>query len=151
PAFRDLFTSMITDNSLSDDPSDVEALTPAHFLIGSLLATLLEPSLEHVPTSRLSRWQSLRQTIDRFWTRWSREYLQRLQAVSKWKHPSRQIMVGSLVLLIDDRLPPSKWLLGRIIQTYAGADGLIRVATVRTADSVFKRPIVKLCPLPTPD
>ncbi|XP_026826553.1 uncharacterized protein LOC113562196 [Ooceraea biroi] len=54
---------------LFDDPSDVEALTPAHFLIGSSLATLPEPSLEHVPTSRLSRWQSLRQTIDRFWTR----------------------------------------------------------------------------------
>lgn len=53
-----------------------------------------------------------------------------------------------MVLIIDERLSPAKWLLGRVIEVHAGSDGLVRVASVRTAKTVFKRPIVKLCPLP---
>lgn len=30
-----------------------------------------------------------------------------------------------------------------------GDDGLVKVVTVRTKNSVFKRPIVELCPLPS--
>jgi len=35
---------------LSDDPDDLQALTPAHFLIGGPLATIPEPSLKKVKT-----------------------------------------------------------------------------------------------------
>ncbi|EFN72087.1 hypothetical protein EAG_06152, partial [Camponotus floridanus] len=50
-------------------------------------------------------------------------------------------------LVVDERYPPSKWPLGRIIQLHPGKDGQVRVVTVRTQTSTFKRPIVKLCPL----
>jgi len=53
-----------------------------------------------------------------------------------------------LVFVLDERLPPSKWPLARVIATHPGQDGQVRVATVRTAASEFKRPIIKLCPLP---
>ncbi|XP_029169587.1 uncharacterized protein LOC114939444 [Nylanderia fulva] len=46
---------------LSDDPEDVAALTPGHFLVGSALSAIPEPSLEREPSARLSRWQ-LRKT-----------------------------------------------------------------------------------------
>lgn len=133
---------------LSDDPADLDALTPAHFLIGHSMCLLPEPSLENEQINRLTRWQLLQHLTQRFWRRWSLEYLQRLQEISKWQHPSRQIKIGSLVLLMDERLPPSKWPLGRICETHAGPDGLIRVATIRTSTSTLKRPIVKLCLLP---
>lgn len=40
---------------LTDDPDDLNALTPGHFLIGTALSVVPEPSLEIVKTSHLSR------------------------------------------------------------------------------------------------
>lgn len=90
----------------------------------------------------------IRQILDSFWSRWSKECLQRYLAVYKWNKPSPSIQKNSLVLVIDERYPPSKWPLGRVIQTHPGKDGYTRVVTVRTQTSSLKRPIVKLCPLP---
>ncbi|XP_077282090.1 uncharacterized protein LOC143908342 [Temnothorax americanus] len=133
---------------LSDDPSDYTALTPGHFLIGESLTTIPEPELSSESETRLNRWQLLRKKIDCFWKRWSVECLQRYLAVSKWYHPSNDIKEGSLVLMTDERYPPSKWPLGRVTKLHPGPDGLTRVVTLRTASSSFKRPIAKLCVLP---
>ncbi|XP_029053753.1 uncharacterized protein LOC114881213 [Osmia bicornis bicornis] len=54
---------------LTDDPSDIGALTPGHFLTGAALTTVPEPDLSDVPTSRLSRWQLLKQFVDHLWMR----------------------------------------------------------------------------------
>jgi len=51
-----------------------------------------------------------------------------------------------MVLIVDDHYPPAKWPLGRVIQIHLGRDGLIRVVTVKTQLSEYKRPITKLCP-----
>jgi len=135
---------------LSDDPDDFQALTPAHFLIGGALATIPEPSLEKINTSHLSRWQLTRQMLESFWSQWSKECLQRYLAVYKWNQESSSLKIGSLVLIVDERYPPSKWPLGRIIASHPGKDEKIRVVTVRTQTTTLKRPIVKLCPLPIP-
>ncbi|XP_029167976.1 uncharacterized protein LOC114938272 [Nylanderia fulva] len=134
--------------ALSDDPSDSTALTPGHFLVGSTLATVPEPSLQEVPQNRLSRWQLLQCMKESFWQRWSSEYLQQLQTTSKQYRPQDAFRKGALVLIKDERFPPTKWPLARITDVHPGVDGLIRVATVKTATSSFKRPIVKLCLLP---
>lgn len=134
--------------ALSDDPSDLTALTPGHFIIGSALSTVPEPSLQEVSRNRLSRWQLLQTMKESFWQRWSSEYLQQLQTPSKRHRPQDAFQKGSLVLIKDERFPPSKWPLARITHVHPGVDGLIRVVTVRTATSTFKRPIVKLCLLP---
>ncbi|XP_029167427.1 uncharacterized protein LOC114937925 [Nylanderia fulva] len=63
---------------LSDDPEDVAALIPGHFLIGSALSAVPEPSLEREPSARLSRWQLLQQMRDHSWSRWASEYLHTL-------------------------------------------------------------------------
>ncbi|XP_070526961.1 uncharacterized protein [Cardiocondyla obscurior] len=133
---------------LSDDVSDYAALTPSHFLIGESLTIIPEPDLTSVPTNRLSRWQLLRQKVDLFWKRWSTECLQRYQAISKWHHPSHEIKEGSLVLIVDERYPPGKWPLARVLKLHPGVDGLTRVVTVKTKSSEFKRPIAKICILP---
>ncbi|XP_070162435.1 uncharacterized protein [Polyergus mexicanus] len=140
---------------LSDDPEDLAALTPGHFIIGAAPTTIPEPSLSVVPLPRLSRWQLIQQQFQHFWSRWSAEYLQRQLAISKWHHPSTQIKVGSLVLLTDKRFPPSKWPLARVTQLHLGSDGLCRVVTLKalkTATTELKRPITKLAVLlTTPD
>ncbi|XP_071580460.1 uncharacterized protein [Temnothorax nylanderi] len=45
--------------ALSDDPDDVSALTPGHFLIGAPLLDVPEPSLTEKNDNALSRWQHL--------------------------------------------------------------------------------------------
>lgn len=55
---------------------------------------------------------------------------------------------GSLVLVIDERYPLAKWPSGRILEIHPSKDGHVRVVTVKTQFSKFKRPISKLCILP---
>lgn len=56
-----------------------------------------------------------------------------------------------MVLLKDDNLPPLRWKLGRVVETFveifAGDNGIVRVATVQTEGGRFRRAIQKLCPL----
>lgn len=56
-----------------------------------------------------------------------------------------------MVLVVDERYPPAKWPLGRILETHPGSDGHTRIVTVRTQTSTLDRPIAKLCPLPVND
>nr|XP_022910028.1 uncharacterized protein LOC111421117 [Onthophagus taurus] len=137
--------------SISDDPNSYEILTPAHFLIGSSLTVVPEPSLLDVNISRLSRWQHLRRMIDDFWLKWERFYLQFIQNSNKWYQQRNLPQVGRLVLIKDERFPPSKWALGRITYLHPGPDGFARVATVKTPTTTLTRPVTKLCVLPSAD
>lgn len=133
---------------MSNDPSDLGVLSPAHFLAGGPLTALPEPSLMDLPERRLSRWQRLQQLLQHFWERWSNEYLCSLQQRNKWKTPSPGLSVGTLVLLKEDNTPPLTWPMGRITFLHPGRDGLTRVASVKTVSGEVKRSVVKLCPLP---
>jgi len=137
--------------SCTNDPEDLNVLTPGHFIMGCAPTTIPEPSLETTKMSHLSRWQLIRQMIERFWTRWSKECLQRYQSIYKWIESTQPIREGSIVLVSDERYPPTKWPLGRVLKIHPGKDGKTRVVTLRTQTSTLTRPIVKLCPLPITD
>ncbi|XP_055633074.1 uncharacterized protein LOC129773488 [Toxorhynchites rutilus septentrionalis] len=135
--------------ALSEDPNDLAVLTPGHFLVGSALQSIPEPDLAEVPVNRLSLWQAMQRKLQLFWKLWSTDYLQQLQ--QRTKHIIRQpnVLAGQLVLLKDDNLPPLKWIVGRIISTHPGTDGIVRVVKVKTSSgAVFDRPVVKVCILP---
>ncbi|XP_023316217.1 uncharacterized protein LOC111694003 [Trichogramma pretiosum] len=68
---------------------------------------------------------------------------------SKWLTARESLQPGDMVLLKDDLCSPSSWPLARVEQVHPGSDGLVRVATIKTASSTFTRPIVKLIKLPT--
>ena len=76
--------------------------------------------------------------------RWSNEYLQRLQSLPKWKQRSPNLQPGDIVIIREDTHFTCHWPLARVLQTFPGQDGLVRVATVKTANSIFKRPVSKL-------
>lgn len=93
--------------ALSDDPNDFLPLTPSHFLIGDSLVATPQADVEDMPCNRLSRYQRMQQLVQLFWTRWSREYLGQLQKRSKWhQHQMSDLHVGSLVILMEDHIPP---------------------------------------------
>ena len=47
------------------------------------------------------------------------------------------IKPNALVLLVNNNTPSGHWILGRVLETYPGPDGLVRTVKVR--------PIQKLC------
>ena len=104
-----------------------------------------------VPESRLNRYQLLQRLRNDYWSRWSREYLHHLQERSKWRGVNKNFTVGQLVVVRDNRYPPAKWPLGRVVETHPGLDGMVRVVTVRMSSTTLKRPIVDLSPLPGQD
>lgn len=137
--------------ALTDDPDDITALTPGHFLIGSPLLAIPEPSLSDRADNALSRWKLLQKMRDHYWERWSREYLQTLACRPKWQRNEAGPKVGDLCLLRTETSPPTRWPLARITSLHPGDDGVTRVVTVRTASSELVRPLVKLVLLPGAD
>ena len=133
----------------SNDPSDISALSPGHFLIGSPLVSIPEPSLFHLTRNQLSRYQLIQLMFQEFWKRWHIEYLNGLQKRYKWQKSSNiNYKIGILVLLHEENIPPINWVLGRVIDTHPGSDGRIRVVTVQTENSILKRSIAKISVLP---
>ena len=86
--------------------------------------------------------------VNDFWHRWSKEVLHELQKRVKWLEPDYTLQVGDLALIVDELLPPTQWSLARITEVHPGADGLVRVVSVKTATSSFVRAVNKLVKLP---
>ncbi|XP_025191634.1 uncharacterized protein LOC112591908 [Melanaphis sacchari] len=108
--------------SLSSDPNDLEALTPGHFLIGQLLLAIPDENVTET-----------------------------LQGRKKWFKQAENLAVGDLVVVHTPNHPPMSWQLGRISKVHPGPDGVIRVVTIRIADGLLKRPVVKVTKLPVED
>ncbi|KAH8272647.1 hypothetical protein KR044_008485, partial [Drosophila immigrans] len=134
---------------LSEDVSELVALTPGHFLIGGPLLSVAEPeSRENVESIR-NRWQRLKDLHQHFCVRWKEEYLKELHKRNKWQSPSRDLQVGDMVIINEDNIPPQQWRLGCVLTTCPGTDNKVRVVYVRTCRGVFRRPVAKLVLLPT--
>lgn len=140
---------MMNSRPLCQSNNDLDALTPGHFLIGHSLSLMPDPDLTHVKQNTLSRWEHLQQMGQHFWRRWQTEYLLSLQQRHKWKTKTNNLKMNDIVLIMDDTLPPSKWLIGRVIQLHPGKDLAVRVVTLKTQFGTMKRPISKIsCLLP---
>ncbi|XP_078038714.1 uncharacterized protein LOC144470972 [Augochlora pura] len=134
---------------LSIDPSDLNPLTPGHFLVGQALTAFSEADLTNDRQNRLSKFQPTQQMVQHFWKRWQRAYLHGLQQRSKWNIGSPDVpSVGAMVLAKEDNLPPMKWALGRILKLHTGKDGIAKVVVLRMAYGTYKRPVTKISLLP---
>uniref|UniRef100_A0A2S2N7B6 Integrase catalytic domain-containing protein n=1 Tax=Schizaphis graminum TaxID=13262 RepID=A0A2S2N7B6_SCHGA len=135
---------------LANDPSDYAALTPGHFLVGGPILLPPEPDSTSIPQNRLHRFALVRAQMQWFWKRWSQEYLPQIQKRNKWLKPQRNLVVGDLVIVKEENLPPLHWKLGRVLTVHPGNDDVVRVVTIRMGNGhVYKRPVAKLALLPT--
>lgn len=133
---------------VSSDPYP-DVITPAHFLMSTPLQSLPAADLTDVRISLTDRKQLLDHMVQSFWKKWHLEYLHTLQVRQKWTKPDHPIVTGTVVLVGRDDAPPLSWPLGVITEVHPGSDKIVRVATVKTKFGIFKRPIVKLYPIPT--
>ncbi|XP_018407682.1 PREDICTED: uncharacterized protein LOC108783580 [Cyphomyrmex costatus] len=119
---------------LSNDPNDLTYLTPGHFLIGSALTDIPEPTLLGIQENRLTRWQKVDQMRQHLWKRWKLEDI--------------NVVPGNMVLVKEDNTPPLHWPIGRVLETHPGDDGVVRTVTIKTTKGIFKRPANRLSLLP---
>ena len=130
---------------VSDDPNDLEPLTPNHLL--QLRAGPTGPPGVFVKQDVYCRrrWIQVQYLADMFWKRWTKEYLPTLQRRGKWLQKKRNVQPGDIVLVVDDNLPRNHWLLGRVLSPLPSGDGLVRTVQVKTQHAILLRPVHKLC------
>lgn len=129
--------------AITEDPDDINYLTPSHFLSSGPLLSIIETERDE-----RTRWCLTQKIFADIWKRWKSEYLTQLSARSKWQQSNSNIKLEDIVIIHDANLPAGKWALARVIDLHPGKDGLVRVVTVKTKNGVIKRPITKLTVLP---
>ena len=61
-----------------------------------------------------------------FWKKWSSSYLQSLHRYQTWKTEERNITVKDIVLVLDKKIAPGRFLMAEVESVEKGKDGLVR-------------------------
>lgn len=133
---------------MGDSADDFDPITPGHLILGRPINLIPEPSLLDLKRTTLDRNQDMQRTIQEFWKRFNIEYLHTLHPRKKWYKPEKDLAVNDMVSIIEENLPPGKWIIGRVLEVHPSPDGYIRLVTVKTPDTILQRPITKLCKFP---
>lgn len=133
--------------SLSVDPYNLEPLTPNHLLLMKAQPNTPPGTLSKEDQYTRRQWRQVQYLADLFWNRWTREYLPLLQERQKWSIRKRNLQPGDVVLVVDKSVPRNTWVMGRITQTIADSNGMVRRVKLQTKSSTLERPVNKLCVL----
>lgn len=128
----------------SEDANDSTAITPAHLLLQRPAMILPPGEFDQETTMTRKKWKQTQILANHFWNRWIKEYLTTLHLRQKWLKPQRNVQIGDLVLVNDKNIPRGLWPIGMVTKVFPGPDGKIRTVELRTKDSVYIRPIVKV-------
>ena len=137
-----LNSSPLTPNS--DNPTDLEPLTPNHLLLQRSNLNLPPSVFVKEDLYYRNRWRQVQYLTIVFWKKWLAEYLPSLQERQKWIKPRQNFAGGDLVLIADGRVHRVQWPLGRIVEVHPGKDTFIRSVKVATTSTILSRPITKL-------
>ena len=89
-------------------------------------------------TVNKGKWKAVQVELESFWQRWIREYLPIITTRKKWNIPTRNFLVGDLVLIADKNIPRSNWLLARITEIHRSKDNVIRVVKLKAKFGTYK-------------
>ena len=126
-------------SSTLGDVNSLHPLTP-NDLITMKTKPLLPPPGNFVRNDLYcrKRWRKLQYLVNLFWKRFRQEYLQILQARSKWYRPRNNIQCGDVVMLrSEDTMLRNVWRLGRVVQAYASGDACVRSCKIQVASSAL--------------
>jgi hypothetical protein len=102
---------------------------------------MAEPNFLDVKVNLLRRWLLLQKLTQHFWQRWSSDYLTTLQKCSKTGGITN-IQQEMLVILKENNIAPTQWLLSRVVALHPGQDNVVRVVSLKTKNGIFKRLVV---------
>ena len=125
----------------SHNQDGLMTLTAGHFLLFKSPQTYpSDPEMLKEP-HLLRAWNKCQSVVQHFWKRWSKEYLNTLQSRTKWQRKTPNLMPDDIVILKEDKAFTSHWPLAKIISVQPGADGLVRVATIKLQQEFTNDPL----------
>ncbi|UYV69924.1 hypothetical protein LAZ67_7001233 [Cordylochernes scorpioides] len=118
---------------VSSDPTEEKALTPNHFLRGSNDAGPAIPSKINATDNNLrNQWKRAQILADRFWIKWTRDYIPKLATRSKSCEQTEPISIGDLVFLVNKQYPRNMWKRSFISDVRLEKDLQVQVVKVTT-------------------
>ena len=130
------------------DPTDLETLTPEHFLGGCPEDAVFPPDM---PVGRIDLQVRLKYQLEvqkHFWTRFQEEIIPTLAARSKWLFNKENVRVDDLMVEVDPNLGRGKWKKVRITKVFPSDDGKIRKVEIIDGERrTYIRPISRLVPI----
>ena len=129
------------------NPSDDVPLTPNHFLHGQVGGQFAPTSVDETDFNPRKRWRRIQELVRHFWHRWLREWLPELSARKKWFYPGRDLRVDDVVIVVSPDTTRGNWPLGKVLETYPGTDGWVRVVKIQVGQTTMTTAVTKLCPL----
>jgi hypothetical protein len=99
---------------VSSDCNDLYPLTPNHFMHGQAGGKFAVEATQEENYNPRKRWHRIQQLIGQVWKRWRKELLPSLNNRKKWFHPTRNVQVGDIVLIIEPGADRCDWPLGRL-------------------------------------
>ena len=75
--------------AVSDDPNDLQPLTPNHLLLQRTVSALPPGTFVKEDMLFRKKWRQTQILADHFWRRWLKEYVPALQERQKWHRPRR--------------------------------------------------------------
>lgn len=135
--------------ALTDDPTDLNYITPAHAVRGNRAIQPLTRNLSEIPLSRVKQEKITDKLLQDFWQVWRKEYLNTLQTRYKWNRREENLKEGDVVLIKEDNVPPNNWPMARVIEAIADSEGLVRTVRLKSKSSEYWRPVqvlVRLLP-----
>jgi hypothetical protein len=121
--------------NLPATPDDFAPLTPNYLL-------KLHPGYEFMSSQNPSQEmaenyiQKALLISKKLMSRWYKEYLPTITLNTKPKLKDAGLRIGNLVIYCDCNLPPRKWPIGIITDTYEGRDGVVRVCDLKLKSGV---------------
>lgn len=122
-----------------------EVLTPNHFLLGCSSGVKTYGRFSDEGELLFRNWKRSQQFANSFQKRWVRDYLPSLNITPKWRDPVRELKIGDVVFIFDEKsygkdIHPK----GIVTEVYPSRDGHVRKASVRTSSGIYVRPAAKL-------
>ncbi|XP_064121688.1 uncharacterized protein LOC135226175 [Macrobrachium nipponense] len=126
----------------SEDPHDLEPITPAHIL--TLKGSVTSPGVFQWQDLYVKqKWRQVQYLADQFWIRWRREYLPLLQERQRWNSKRHNLAINDVVLVLDKDTPRGSWSLGKVLEVVKFQSWLVRKARIKTKSGEYLRPISK--------
>jgi hypothetical protein len=145
---RTLHANGIMERIIQNSPDDLRPLTPAHFLAGSALR---DASPIAINSSLAKCYNLVRETLDKVWIRYQKEVLLQLRIVNKWLAKWDSLLVGDVVIIMDDQ-DRSSFRLGRITETHPSpSDGIVRSVSINVGNNVWRCHVSSLLLLVRPE
>ena len=106
------------------DTTELDALTPNHFLLGIACSRL--PSLSNCDFDHRKRYARLHAYSNAIWSPWLKECVPSVNSRTKWSSPfDRDLQTGNILWIVEPTNPRGYYPLARVVKLNFGSNAVL--------------------------